>query len=287
MGVRGIGRVAVIAVLVVLVSASPAWASPTGQITRASTNAEGTLGSFAGFVAHDGSGCTDPCHWRGLMTIQPWTTQQPLYPCNAENWSYPGDPSVQVIWDSGDQTTFHTVTFDSEDFPILDGVEDQRLCLYIAYTSTFPGNYTCAPSDPYCPSGASEEQFDLYGHATFTVQVSGGSGGGGSGGGGGTGGGTGGGGTGGHFGSSPPVSTQPVALAVLSKKLATSRAKAALARKYRRAYKRGKKRVSCKRRSSREYRCSFRLRYRKKKFHGTVSVRATADGIKATVTSRR
>jgi hypothetical protein len=281
MGVRGIGKVAVIAVLVVLVSATSAWASPTGQITRASTNPEGTLGSFAGFVAHDGSGCTDPCHWRGLMTVQPWTIQPPLYPCNAENWSYPGDSSVRVIWDSGDRTAFETVTFDRPDFPILSAVENQRLCLYIAYTSTFPGNYTCAPSDPYCPPGASEEEFDLYGHATFTVQASGGSGGGGSGGGSG-----GGGGAGGGSGTRPPVSTQPVPLAALSKRLAVSRAKAALSRKYRRAYKRGKKRLSCKRRSSQEYRCSFSLRYRKKNWRGTISVRATAEGIKATVKAR-
>jgi uncharacterized membrane protein YgcG len=285
MGVRRIGRVAVISVFVVLLLVASAEASPTARITRVSTNAEGTLGSFAGFVTHDGSGCTDPCHWRGLLTIQPWTIQPPLYPCKGENWTHDGSPLVRVIWDSLDQTVFpSTVAFDRQDFPILSGIEDQRLCLYIVYTSPpeLENNYQCAPADPYCPPGVTQEEFTVGHQQTFSVQTSppgGGGSGGGSGGGGG--------GAGGGSGTSPPVSKQPEPVATLSKTLALSRAKAALSRKYRRAYKRGKKRLSCERRSSKEYRCKFNLRYRKKKWRGTVTVRATAEGIKASVKSSR
>src|SRR5437899_2616514 len=127
---------AVIAVLATLALPATAGASPTGQITRATTSSDGSHGSFAGFVTYDGSGCTNPCHWRGLLTIQPWPNAPPLYPCDAYNWTYAGDPNVQVIWDSQDQTAFPgTVSFDREDFPLLSGIADQRLCLYIAYTS--------------------------------------------------------------------------------------------------------------------------------------------------------
>jgi hypothetical protein len=275
------GRGALIAVVVSLSSAAPASANPSGQITRATTNAEGTLGSFAGSATYDGSGCVSApattCPWIAIMTVQPANIAPPRYPCNSDNWSYGGNPSVRVIWSSGAQAAYGTVVFDREDFPILGGVTDQRLCLYLGYQSASPhSNYTCADPDPYCPPGVSEEQFDIVGSAVFSVEPS--TGGGGSGGGGG---GSGGGGSGG----SPPASTQQAPRVVLSKALAVSKAKAALSKKYGRAYKRGRRRLSCNRRSSQVYACSFTLRYRKKKRSGTVTVRTTTAGIKTTIKS--
>jgi hypothetical protein len=251
-------------------------ANPSGQITRAASTPDGAHGSFAGSVTYDGGGCTDPCHWRGILTLQP--DELPLYGCNAYNWAH---DSVQVIWDSGDQTAFPgTVSFDRQDFPLLIGIADQRLCLYIAYTSPpdLENNYTCAPADPYCPPGVEQEEFLVIPapRAWFTVDPS-------------QGGGTGGGGAstggGGSAGSTPSTQQKTQTLS-LSKKQATSRAKLALARKYGRAYKRGKRRLSCKRQSSSAYRCSFSLRYKKKRHSGSVTVRATAAGIKATVRAR-
>jgi hypothetical protein len=256
---------AVTAVLMGLVFPATAVANPTGQITRAASTPDGAHGSFAGSVTYDGSGCADPCHWRAFLTVQPWRFEPPLYNCNAGDWSYSGDPSVLVAWESSDQTTYPaTVAFDGQDFPIVPNVADQRVCLYIAYTS-----------------GPEEETVLIIPPSlTFTVDPpTGGGGGGGSGGGGG---GTGGGGSAG----STPSTQQKTQTLSLSKQQATSRAKSALARKYGRAYKRGKRRLSCKRQSSSAYRCSFSIRYRKKRHSGSVTVRATTAGIKATVRAR-
>lgn len=168
-----VGKAAGAALLVSLLLPATTMAAPTGQITRAASTADGAHGSFAGSITFDGAGCTDPCHWRGILTIQPARTEPPLYPCNAYNWAYGGDPSVQAIWDSGDQTAFPgTVAFDRQDFPLLSGVPDQRLCLYIAYTSPpeLENNYTCAPADPYCPPGVEQEEFQIIATAFFSVQ---------------------------------------------------------------------------------------------------------------------
>jgi hypothetical protein len=275
------GRVALMAVLVSLLPVASASANPTGQITRAS--AEGTLGSFAGSATYDGSGCASAppatCAWLAVMTVQPANIAPPRYPCNSDNWTNGGKPPVSVIWNSGAQAAYGTVTFDRTDFPILSGVTDQRLCLYLGYESHFPlSNYTCADPDPYCPPGVSEEQFDIVGSAVFSVVPSSG--------GGGDGGGSGGGGSGGGSGGLPPPSTQQTPPVVLSKAVAVSKAKAALSKKYGRTYKRGRRRISCKRRSSQEYSCSFTIRYRKKKRSGTVTVRATAAGIRTKIKSR-
>lgn len=252
---------AVTAVLMGLVFTATAAANPSGQITRATGTPDGLHGSFAGSVTYDGSGCTNPCHWRAFLTVQPWRFEPPLYNCNAGDWSYSGDPSVLVAWESSDQTTYPaTVAFDGQDFRIVPNVADQRVCLYIAYTS------------------GPEEETVLIIPPSLTFTVNPPTGGGGGGGGGGTGG-------GGSAGSTPPTQQKTQTLS-LSKQQATSRAKSALARKYGRVYKRGKRRLSCKRQSSTAYRCSFSLRYKKKRHSGSVTVRATTTGIKATVRGR-
>jgi hypothetical protein len=153
-----------------LLPATALGASQFGAITRAS--AQGSQGSFAGHVSYDGVGCTDPCHWRGILTVQPASTTAPLYPCDAYNWRRGGDPNVMVIWDSGDQTIIPgTASFDRDDFPILDGVQDQRVCLYLAYTSPpeLENNYQCEANDPYCPPGVTQEEFLIADQTTFTV----------------------------------------------------------------------------------------------------------------------
>jgi hypothetical protein len=278
------GKGALIAVLVGLLSPALAQASPVAQITRATTNPEATLGSFAGSVTYDGSGCPGDegttCPWIAVLTVQPAAITPPLFPCAADNWRYEGSPSVLVAWASGGQSVNGTVSFDAQTFPILSGVEYQRLCLYLAYTGLAP-NYTCAESDPYCPPGVTKEQFVIAASVgQFRVLASGGGGGGG-----GTGGGGGGSGGGGTAGT-PAGSTQQPPTSVLTKAVALSKARKALSRKYGRVYKRGKRRVSCKRRSTKEYRCGFSLRYRKKKRVGTVTVLATSKGVKVTVRSR-
>jgi hypothetical protein len=73
-----------------------------------------------------------------------------------------------------------------------------------------------------------------------------------------------------------------------TRKMAASKARKALRRKYRRAYVRGKRRqLSCKRLSLLAYRCKFSFRYQQKKRSGNVFVRLTATGIKATVKPQR
>jgi hypothetical protein len=275
------GKVALIAGLVGLLSPALAQASPVAQVTRATTNPEATLGSFAGSVTYDGSGCPGgegtTCPWIAVLTVQPAAITPPLFPCAADNWRYEESPSVVVAWSSGAQSANGTVAFDGQSFPILSGVEYQRLCLYLAYTGLAP-NYTCTESDPYCPPGVTKEQFVIAASVgQFRVLASGG--GGETGGGGGSGG-------GGTSGGAPSGSIQQVPSLGLSKAVALSKAKTALSRKYGRIYKRGKRRVSCKRRSAREYRCSFSLRYRKKKRLGTVKVLATSTGVKVTVKRR-
>jgi Polysaccharide deacetylase len=83
------------------------------------------------------------------------------------------------------------------------------------------------------------------------------------------------------------VHTARAGLRRFTRKMAASKARRALRRKYRRAYARGKrKRLSCKRLSLLRYRCNFSFRYGKRKPSGTVLVRLTAAGIKATVKAR-
>jgi hypothetical protein len=289
MGRCQIGRGAVIAVLVGLLSAVPALASPGGQITRSVTNSGGTLGSFAGSATYDGSGCPNldatPCGWIAVLTVQPASITPPLYPCNADNWRYGGNASVLVTWNSTPQASYGTVPFDGGSFPILRGVESQRLCLYLGYPAVEFPNYTCADADPYCPPGVTEMQFTIVASAVFRPGTSGGGGGGGDpgdpgsldgGSSGGSGGGT----------KSVPFTINEKPTATLAKATAVARAKAALKRRYGRAYTRGKKRVTCKRRSAKEYRCTYSLRYRRKTRRGTVTVKRTSDDVKATVKPR-
>jgi hypothetical protein len=281
------GRGAVIAVLAWLLSVGPAFASPTGQITRAVGDSGTSLGSFAGSATYDGSGCPSQttCGWIAVLTVQPASITPPLYPCNADNWRYGNNTSVLVTWSSGPQSTYTTVPFDGASFRILSGVESQRLCLYLGYPAVQFPNYTCAGADPYCPPGVTAMQFTIVASAVFRPASSGGGGGGGGDPGdpgsvgGGAGAGTGSGATSVPF----TIKEQP---ATLAKTVAVSRARAALKKKYGRTYTRSKKRVSCKRRSSKEYRCSYSLRYRTKTRRGTVSVRRTSDGVRATVKPR-
>jgi hypothetical protein len=293
MGGRRIRTSAAIATLVGLLSAAPALAGPSGEITQAVGNSDTSLGSFAGSATWDGLGCpATTCGWIAVLTVQPASVTPPLYPCSAEyggDWRYRGDPLVLVAWNSELQITYPgTVTFDGQSFPILSGVEDQRLCLYIGYPGP-PFGYTCAEADPYCPPGIPEMYFTPVANAVFTPQASdpgpdpdpgdGDPGDPGTVGG------------GGGAGSVAPKTvpftiTEQKPTATLAKATAVSRAKAALKRKYGRTYTRSKKRIACKRRSSTQYRCTYTLRYRKKTRRGTVTVRRTSDGVKATVKPR-
>jgi hypothetical protein len=211
------------------------------------------------------------------MTVQ---KAPPLSHCDSDNWTGRGDPFVQVTWSSGVQDAYGTVVFDGENFPILSGVEDQFLCLYVAYPGAAP-SYECGDPDPYCLPGVTREQFDIAGSQRFVAQAS--PGGGGDPGGGGSGAGSGGSGGTGGSGSVGLPSTKQAQTPSLSKAVALSKAKSALRRKYGRAYKRGRKHLACRRQSARKYSCSFTVRYRGQKRTGTVTVRLSATGIETRV----
>jgi hypothetical protein len=237
-----------------------AEANPPAAITSAITNPEWTVGSFAGSVTFDASDCPPGplCTWRADLTLQPHV---PEYPCRAENYLYGGDPNVVVMWSVENQTPSPTpVVFDERDRPLLSGVIRQRLCLYVAYNTPVYGE------DVTRTIGAARD---------FIVPASPPAPGGG-------GGGVGSGSSGGGIGASTKKTPAPTA--VLTRASAVAKAKAALKRKFGRSYNRAKKKkLSCSKKSASVYRCKFSFRNGKRKRSGTVTVRRTAEGIKATV----
>lgn len=87
----------------------------------------------------------------------------------------------------------------------------------------------------------------------------------------------------------PPSTPQPKTAAVtLSRTTVYAKAKSALKARYGRAYRRGKrKRLSCGKRSSTRYRCTFSFRHRKKLRKGIVTVAIGPDGSVSTEIKRR
>jgi subtilisin family serine protease len=81
-----------------------------------------------------------------------------------------------------------------------------------------------------------------------------------------------------------PAASLVTQLPRLTARAARSKAKAALKRRYGRAYRHGrKKRLSCSRRSSTRYRCRFGFVYAGKRHSGRVTVELTGKGVKTTV----
>jgi hypothetical protein len=87
----------------------------------------------------------------------------------------------------------------------------------------------------------------------------------------------------------PPKAPEPNPAAVtLSRTTAFAHAKSALKARFGRAYRRGKrKRLSCGKRSSTRYRCTFAFRYRNKLRKGIVTVAIKPDGSVSTKIKRR
>jgi hypothetical protein len=86
----------------------------------------------------------------------------------------------------------------------------------------------------------------------------------------------------------PPQGTPPPTTVVaLSRATAVSKARSALKKRFGKAYKRGKrKRLSCAKRSSTRYRCTFSFRYRKKR-KGIVIVSIKPNGAVTTKIRQR
>jgi hypothetical protein len=254
--------IAAIAALASLAFAVPARANPTGEITTATRYSDWSVGSFSGSASFDETSCPGaPCNWRAELTTQ-------SIGCAADPWPPASSESVLTLWSSEIQMQDGTVSFDEHDRALLPGVADQRLCLYIAYTS---------------PVVQGEIAVIAASRTNFTIAdpppPGDGGGGGGSGGGGGGAGAV-------SPGTGTQVQTNPPA-ATLSSANALAKAKAALKKKFGRAYRKGKKKhLSCAKQSATVYRCSFSFRNRKKKRSGTVTVRQTASGIKTTLKSR-
>jgi hypothetical protein len=185
------------------------------------------------------------------------------------------DPSIKVVWTSGagwsgpNQTgEFLTGTnhssgsdgFNLRDYPILSGVYGQRLCLAViskeAVTAPCPPPY----ENLQCTSGFPP----VKDQRLLTVVLPA---------------------TGSPVPPPAPLTTHAL---TLSKQVAVSKAKAALAKKYGRAYRRGsRKRLSCTRLTATSYRCRYRFTYRRKRRAGKVLVKATPAGVKVTVRPRK
>lgn len=189
----------------------------------------------------------------GVALVQP-------YSCNPNNPHYRGDPSDPRTNDPnvrGAWTGIGGGSFDIPDFP-LKGMADLRICLYAEYD-----HIVCC--DEYgLPYGYSTYHF--LATRVFTIPP-------------------------------PPLvssiglskgatATHPAALAA---RAARSKARAALKRKFRRAYSHGKqKKLSCTRLSASSYRCNFAFRYRKKRWTGSVRVKRELNGtITVGVTTQR
>ncbi len=87
----------------------------------------------------------------------------------------------------------------------------------------------------------------------------------------------------------PPQGPPPPAKVVtLSRATALSKARSALKKRFGQAYKRGKrKRLSCAKRSSTRYRCTYSFRYRKQRREGIVTVSTKQNGAITTKIKRR
>jgi hypothetical protein len=242
-----------------------AFASTGGEISSATATPDWTYGSFSGSVTYDLCASRVECKWSALLTVQPT-----FYQCDGNDPLPSGDRNVSLAWGTGPSAVDGTVPFDRQNWPIIRGVYGQRLCLYIWEQGKIEEpNPLCDILPPPCNPTRIRELyfFSTVASRIFTVQPP---------------------------APPPPVPPSPVSPtgssqpasqlgSGLSKSRALSVARKALTRRYRRAYRRGKrKRLRC-HRSGEKYRCSYSFRYHKKVRRGTVIVRSTADGLKASV----
>jgi hypothetical protein len=248
------------------ISPGGASADVTGNIDYAEATPDWTYGSFAGSITYTNCASRVQCDWTGIVTVQPTT-----YACDSNDPLPSGDRNVSLVAGTGTQSTDGTVMFSKQNWPIIRGVYGQRLCLYLWEQGTIhePDPF-CQIAPQFCDPGGVDRAlyfFSTVAQRIFTVSS-----------------------------LSPPAPPAPPSVAPntvrilppLTRKVASSKAKRALARKYGRAYKRGKrKRLSCSRRSSLSYRCKFSFKYRRKRHSGHVVVVSTDTGIKTTVRARR
>jgi hypothetical protein len=268
--------VALVAAVFSLVTAPvAAHADVTGSIDYATATPDWLHGSFGGSITYGLCDQRVDCKWSGLIILQVSSQS-----CDSEDPFQGGDRNVFVVAATGDQSADATIPLSAQSWPILPGVQGQRLCLYLRERGRVREPDPLCDIDPLnCNPDGIIRQLNFYAtiaQRLFVVEA-----------------------------QPPPPSPPPPPPVVkqggpqlrLSKKTALSKAKAALARKFGRAYRRGrKKRVSCKplaasaggaRASTADYRCAFSFRYRSKKRAGTVIVRRTPDGIKTTIEGRR
>ena len=104
-----------------------AWASPTARIDHATANPEWTHASFAGSVNYDVCGQRYPCRWSAVVTAQ---RSQPSRWCQRPVPGYTS-PDVMVIAAIERQAADAPVSFEGESVPILPGVEEQEICIFL------------------------------------------------------------------------------------------------------------------------------------------------------------
>jgi hypothetical protein len=248
-------------------SAAPADVGAVGSVDYATATPDWLFGNFAGSISY--RDCTrrvdGKCRWNGWLMVQPTTAS-----CDDRDAPpSPGDPSIVAA--TGEQSTDGTISFSEQSWPLLPGVQGQRLCLYLLDDGTvLEPNPACA-TDPLCNPPMIEsvlKVFSKLAERDFTAEAQ----------------------------PSPPVAagggthTAPVKQQRLnlSQKVAVSKAKAALLKRFGLKYKRGKsKRLSCTLRSLGAWRCNFSFRYKKKKRAGTVTVVRTPAGIATAVKLRQ
>jgi hypothetical protein len=116
-----------LAALAITALPSSALASPSGHVDFATANTEWTHVSFAGSVNYDVCGQRYPCRWSAVVTAQrssrgSWC-QRPV----PDHTS----PDVTVIAAIDWQDAEAPVSFEGENVPILPGVTDQEICIFL------------------------------------------------------------------------------------------------------------------------------------------------------------
>jgi hypothetical protein len=152
---RGARRAALAAAVIVLalVPSSSASAATTGSITRATANADWKTGSLAGSVTSDfcttyPGGCSSTGELRFWFAFA--VLKQITKSCTVSNGPPPPLGEESVVWDTYDQTTNGTVSFDLPNVALLAS-QTQHLCLYWEYDD-YPCDFTGFP----CMATASE-----------------------------------------------------------------------------------------------------------------------------------
>jgi hypothetical protein len=117
---------------ILVISAPPATAAPTGTLTTAETDSGWTKAHIAGSMTEDGVlsgyGPDYPAHlveWRPVVTVAP---SLPAYACDGTE-PLDSDPNTTNAYWGPTQTTPGTFPFDIPNAAILNGVYGQRACL--------------------------------------------------------------------------------------------------------------------------------------------------------------